>query len=127
RCVALVKRVLGLVCDAPDSPLHGCAIEDVVASDGRLARSDDDSRGESYAEILQRHVLDSLTVDGDSAKPRGSTGVLVGSLAVSRLGRVGPQLIGASDGPIPASAFRRALAAGDGDPSAGRLRTPRIV
>jgi CO/xanthine dehydrogenase Mo-binding subunit len=43
-CVALVRRVLALVSDDPDSPLHGCAIEDVVASEGRLARGDDESR-----------------------------------------------------------------------------------
>jgi len=126
-CVALVKRVLGLVSDDPDSPLHGCAIEDVVASDGRLARSDDDSRGESYAEILQRHVLDSLTVDGDSAKPRGSTGVLVGSLAVSRLGRFGHKLIGASHATIPASAFGARFAEVRVDPELGVLRIARIV
>src|SRR5215467_13180557 len=63
-CVALVQRFLALVSDDRNSPLQGCAIEDVVASDGRLARADDGSRGESYAEILARHGLDELTADG---------------------------------------------------------------
>src|SRR5262249_52737615 len=57
-CIALVRQSLAIAPDAPTSPLHGCAINDVVASDGRLARRDRDSRGESYTEILQRHGLD---------------------------------------------------------------------
>src|SRR5262252_3269583 len=54
-CVALVQGVLALVSDDPNSPLRGCAIADVVASDGRLVRRDDETRGESYAQVLQRH------------------------------------------------------------------------
>ncbi len=104
-CVALVQRFLALVSDDPGSPLQGCAIEDIVASDGRLARGDDASRGESYAEILERHGLDELTADGDSAPSRAETGVLVGSLVVSRMGRFGRKLVGASHATVPAGAF----------------------
>ena len=38
----------------PASPLFGAGNVGVVARDGRLYRSDDDKRGESYAEILAR-------------------------------------------------------------------------
>jgi len=126
-CVALVQRFLALVSGDPNSPLHGCAIEDIVASDGRLARADDQSRGESYAEILHRHGLDELTADGNSAKPRGGTGVLVGSLAVTALGRFGQKLAGASHITVPASAFGARFAEVRVDPELGVLRITRIV
>jgi xanthine dehydrogenase YagR molybdenum-binding subunit len=126
-CVALVQRFLALVSDDPHSPLRGCAIEDVVASDGRLALIDDESRGESYAEILQRHGLDELTADGGSAPPRAGTGVLVGSLVVSRLGRFGRKVVGASHATVPAGAFGARFAEVRVDPELGVLRITRIV
>ncbi|HEX6449457.1 MAG TPA: xanthine dehydrogenase family protein molybdopterin-binding subunit [Trebonia sp.] len=126
-CVALVQRFLAVVADDPDSPLRGCAIEDVVASDGRLARGDDESRGESYAEILQRHGLDELTADGDSAPPRADTGVLVGSLVVAGLGRFGRKLVGASHATVPAGAYGARFAEVKVDPELGVLRITRIV
>jgi CO/xanthine dehydrogenase Mo-binding subunit len=126
-CVALVQRFLALVSDDPGSPLQGCAIEDIVASDGRLARGDDASRGESYAEILERHGLDELTADGDSAPSRAETGVLVGSLVVARLGRFGRKLVGASHATVPAGAFGARFAEVRVDPDLGVLRIARIV
>jgi len=126
-CVALVQRFLALVSDDPNSPLRGCAIEDVVASDGRLARGDDESRSESYAEILERHGLDELTADGDSAPSRAETGVLVGSLVVARLGRFGRKLVGASHATVPAGAFGARFAEVKVDPELGVLRITRIV
>jgi xanthine dehydrogenase YagR molybdenum-binding subunit len=126
-CAALVQRFLALVSDDPNSPLQGCAIAEVVVSDGRLTRADDQSRGESYAEILQRHGLDQLTADGDSSKPRGGTGVLVGSLAVTALGRFGRTLVGAWHATVPASAFGARFAEVKVDPELGVLRITRIV
>ena len=126
-CVALVQRFLALVSDDPGSPLQGCAIEDVVASDGRLARADDESRVESYAEILQRQGLDELTADGDSAPSRAETGVLVGSLVVARLGRFGRKLVGATHATVPAGAFGARFAEVKVDPELGVLRITRIV
>jgi xanthine dehydrogenase YagR molybdenum-binding subunit len=127
-CVALLQRFHALVSDDQNSPLQGCAIENVVASDGRLSRGDDASRGESYAEILQRHGLDELTADGDRAPPRVATmGVFAGSLAVSRLGRFGRMLVGASHATIPASAFGARFAEVRVDPELGVLRITRIV
>jgi len=126
-CVSLVQRFLALVSDDPNSPLQGCAIQDITASDGRLTRADNASCGESYAEILRRHGLDKLTADGDSAPPRAATGVLVGSLVVSRLGRFGRNLVGASHATIPASAFGARFAEVKVDPELGVLRITRIV
>ena len=126
-CVALVQRFLALVSDDPNSPLRGRAIEDVVASDGRLARADDESRGESYTEILQRHGLDQVTADGDSAPPRAKTGVLVASLVVARLGRFGRKLVDVSHATVPADAFGARFAEVRVDPELGVLRIARIV
>jgi CO/xanthine dehydrogenase Mo-binding subunit len=126
-CVALVQQFLALVSHDPNSPLQGCAIENVVSSDGRLSRGDDATRGESYAEILQRHGLDELTADGNSAPPRAGTGVFAGSLAVSWLGRFGRTLVGASHATIPAGAFGARFAEVRVDPELGVLRISRIV
>jgi xanthine dehydrogenase YagR molybdenum-binding subunit len=126
-CVALVQRFLALVSDDPNSPLQGCAIEDIIASGGRLARADDQSRGESYTEILQRHGLNQLTADSDSAPPRSKTGVLVGSLIVARLGRFGRKLVSASHATVPADAFGARFAEVRVDPELGVLRITRIV
>ena len=126
-CVALVQRFLELLADDPNSPLQGCAIEDVVARDGRLERGDDAARGESYSEILERHGLDELTVDGNSAPSRAETGVLVGSLVVSRMGRFGRKLVGASHATVPAGAFGARFVEVRVDPELGVLRIARIV
>src|SRR5262249_9527341 len=126
-CVALVQRFLALVSDDPNSPLQGCGIEDVVTSNGRLARADHESRRESYGEILQRHGLDELTAHGDSAPPRADTGRLVGSLVVARLGRFGRTLVGASHATVPAGAFGARFAEVRVDPELGVLRITRIV
>jgi CO/xanthine dehydrogenase Mo-binding subunit len=126
-CVALVQRFLALVAGDSGSPLQGCAAEDVVARDGRLARGDDESRGQTYAEILERHGLDELTADGDSAPSRSDTGVIVESLVVSRLGRFGRTLVGASHGTVPAGAFGARFAEVRVDPELGVLRIARIV
>lgn len=126
-CVALVQRFLELVSDDSGSPLQGCAIEDVVVRDGRLERADDGSRGELYSEILERHGLAELTVDGDSAPSRAEMGVLVGSIVVSRMGRFGRKLVGASHATVPAGAFGARFVEVRVDPELGVLRIARIV
>src|SRR5262249_36634941 len=126
-CVALVQRFLALVSDDPSSPLQGCGLEDVVASDGCLARGNDDSRRESYAEILEHHGLDELTADGDSAPPHARPGGVVGSPGGARLGRFGRTPVGASHATVPAGAFGARFAEVKVDPELGVLRITRIV
>ena len=49
-----VAQLVALATADPSSPLFGAGNIGVVARDGRLHRSDDDSRSESYVEILAR-------------------------------------------------------------------------
>ncbi len=49
-----IAQLTDLAVADPASPLFGAGNVGVVARDGRLCRSDDDKRGESYAEILAR-------------------------------------------------------------------------
>ena len=73
--------------------------------------------GETYAEILERtDGLDELTADGDSGPSRADTGVIVGSLVASRLGRFGRTLVGASHATVPRRRLRRPLRRGQGRP-----------
>jgi xanthine dehydrogenase YagR molybdenum-binding subunit len=122
-----VQQLLALASDHEGSLLRGCAIEDVVARDGRLHRADDDRSGESYTGILERHGLTELTVDGDSSPSRAEMGVIVGSLVVSRLGRFGRKLVGASHATVPAGAFGARFVEVRVDPELGLLRIARIV
>ena len=68
-CQALLQRFLDAVADDADSPLRGCASEDLAVAGGRIHRRDDPRAGESYSDILARRRLDELTADGESAPP----------------------------------------------------------
>jgi CO/xanthine dehydrogenase Mo-binding subunit len=126
-CVELVRRVLDIAAKDEGSPLYGCGIEDVAAEGGRIVRADEPSRGESYGEILTRGGLDELTVDGDSSPSRAEMGVLVGSLVVSRLGRIGRRVVGRSNAAVPAGAFGARFVEVRVDPELGLLRVARVV
>ena len=52
-----IARLAELATADPDSPLFGAGNAGVVARDGRLHRRDDESRSESYADILARAGL----------------------------------------------------------------------
>ena len=63
----LVSELLKLA--GNDSPLAGLSADEVVGHQGGLAKWDDLSRHESYADILGRAQRDELTVEGQAAKP----------------------------------------------------------
>jgi CO/xanthine dehydrogenase Mo-binding subunit len=69
-CRQLIQAFLDTVADDTDSPLRGCRLNDVAVADGRIHRADNPGQGEAYTDILVRHELDKLTIDGDSAPPR---------------------------------------------------------
>ncbi|TYK44127.1 xanthine dehydrogenase family protein molybdopterin-binding subunit [Actinomadura decatromicini] len=68
-CRALLRRFLDLAARDADSPLAGCAIDDVTVTGGRIHRTGEPAAGKSYTELLTRHHLDELTADGHGAPP----------------------------------------------------------
>jgi CO/xanthine dehydrogenase Mo-binding subunit len=126
-CRNLVEAFLKVVGDDDGSPLAGCTVEDVVAAEGRIARADDLSAGESYVEILERHALADLAADGESKPSRGEMGVQVKSLILSHHRRFGSRLPGISRGVVPAGAFGARFVEVGIDPDLGLLRIRRVV
>jgi CO/xanthine dehydrogenase Mo-binding subunit len=126
-CLELVEKFLDVVPKDADSPLAGCALEDVGLADRRIVRADNPSAGERYAEILERHGLDELTADGESKPPPGETGIQIKSLIVSHHHRLGPKLVGMSKGTVPAGAFGARFVEVGVDPNLGLLRVRRVV
>ncbi|MDB5411877.1 MAG: aldehyde oxidase and xanthine dehydrogenase molybdopterin binding protein [Rubritepida sp.] len=62
-----IERLTELAVADPRSPLFGAGNVGVVARDGRLVRRDDDSRSESYSDILGRAGLDMVEGRGSAA------------------------------------------------------------
>jgi xanthine dehydrogenase YagR molybdenum-binding subunit len=76
----VVARLADLATNEPRSPLYGAGNAGVIARDGRLFRRDDESRSESYSDILGRAGLAALEGRGksggaDLAEGRGESGV----------------------------------------------------
>jgi xanthine dehydrogenase YagR molybdenum-binding subunit len=64
---AVIAKLADLATQDERSPLFGAGNAGVIARDGRLIRRDDDSRGESYAEILARAGLAEIDARGTGA------------------------------------------------------------
>jgi len=62
-----VAKLARLATEDQRSPLFGAGNAGVVARDGRLVRRDDESRDESYADILARAGLTSIEGEGSAA------------------------------------------------------------
>ena len=59
----LRNRVIRLAIDDESSPLHGAAQEGISTENGRVFLKNEPSRGETYAEILQRNNLPMVEVE----------------------------------------------------------------
>jgi len=103
-CQQLIVAFLKVVSHDIASPLRGCHLEDVTASDGRLHRKNDPTQGEEYTTILARHGLDELTVDAENTPPQ-------------------PQKMGIA----PAGAFGAKFVEVRVDPDLGLIRVTRVV
>jgi xanthine dehydrogenase YagR molybdenum-binding subunit len=68
-CVSLVRAFVNLVNDDEVSPLKGCRLEGITVRNGGIQITDEPARFETYADILTRHGLDELTIEGESAPP----------------------------------------------------------
>ena len=126
-CVQLVRKFLDLAKTDAGSPLRDLGMEDIVVHNGRICRADDPSRGEAYTDILARHTLDELSADGESAPSRAEMGAMIGSLAVTRLGRLGSAIVRATHATLPAGAFGAKFVEVHVDPDLGLIRVTRVV
>lgn len=63
-----IETLAAFATSEPESPLFGAGNIGVVARNGRLHRRDDESRSESYVEILKRAGRSQVTGSGQSAR-----------------------------------------------------------
>jgi xanthine dehydrogenase YagR molybdenum-binding subunit len=112
----VIARLTELALADPQSPLFGAGNVGVVARRGRLVRWDDDSRGESFADILARAGLDQIEERGTAGSPAAAEHYAMQAHgAVFAEVKVDPEL-----GQIRATRLVGAFAA-------GRIINPRLV
>ncbi len=112
-----VARLARLATENPDSPLFGAGNAGVVARGGRLHVKDDETRSESYAEILARAGLSEMEGKGKGARDPAAVGghALQAHGAVFAEVKVDPDL-----GVVRATRLVGAFAA-------GRIINPRLA
>lgn len=112
-----IRQLAELAMSDPASPLHGLSNAGVIAKGGRLCAEGDESRGETYAEILARAGRDSLSGAGKGARDPESAKqhAFQAHGAVFAEVKVDPEL-----GQIRATRLVGAFAA-------GRIINPRLV
>ncbi len=113
----VIARLAGLATDDARSPLFGAGNAGVIARGGRLIRRDDESRSESYADILGRAGLAEIAGQGKSAADQAaqSTYAMHAHGAVFAEVKVDPDL-----GQVRVARVLGAFAA-------GRIINPRMV
>jgi xanthine dehydrogenase YagR molybdenum-binding subunit len=114
---AVIARLAELATNDQRSPLFGAGNAGVVARDGRLHRRDDETRSESYAEILTRAGVAEVEARGNGAADPAAQGnyAMHAHGAVFAEVKVDPDL-----GQIRVSRMTGAFAA-------GRVINPRMV
>jgi xanthine dehydrogenase YagR molybdenum-binding subunit len=114
---AIIAKLADLATGDERSPLFGAGNAGLIARDGRLFRRDDESRSESYAEILGRAGLAEIEARGKGAKEPAaqSAYAMYAHGAVFAEVKVDPEL-----GQIRATRVVGAFAA-------GRVVNPRLV
>jgi len=113
----VIARLAEIAGADPASPLFGTGNVGVVARAGRLCRRDDETRGESYADILARAGLDALVGTGRMARDEAAaqSWAMFSHGAVFAEVKVDPDL-----GVVRATRLVGAFAA-------GRIINPRLV
>jgi len=114
---AALARLAELATAEPDSPLYGAGNVGVTARDGRLYRSDDETRSESYADILARARHSEVVAEASAARDPASAEAhaMFSHGAVFAEVKIDPHL-----GQIRVSRLVGAFAA-------GRIVNPRLV
>jgi xanthine dehydrogenase YagR molybdenum-binding subunit len=122
-CVSLVRAFLRLVSDDELSPLKGCRLEGITVRDGGIQITDEPMRFETYADILKRHNLDELTIEGESATP----GETSSAAMIVREGRFIPYTAPSPGTRAPASGLAAHFVEVHVDPDLATVRVARVV
>jgi len=122
-CVGLVGAFVRLVSDDESSPLKGCRLEGITVRDGAIRITDDPARFETYVDILARHGLDELTIEGESATP----GETSSSTMIVREGRFIPFTAPSRDARAHAGGLAAHFVEVHVDPDLGTVRVARVV
>ena len=122
-CVDLVRAFVDLVKNDAVSPLKGCALERITVRDAAIYMTDDPSRFETYADILTRHGLPQMTIEGESAPP----GETSSSTMIARAGRFVPFAVPSTGARAHAGAFAAHFVEVHVDPDFGTVRVARVV
>ena len=122
-CVSLVRAIVNLVSDDERSPLKGCRLEGITVRNGGIQITDDPARFETYANILTRHGLDELTVEGESAPP----GETSSATMIVRGGRFIPYTAPSTGTRAHAGGYAAHFVEVHVDPDLGTIRVARIV
>ena len=122
-CVDLVRAFMNLVHDDEASPLKGCRLEGITVGNGGVQVTDAPARFETYAEILTRHGLDELTVEGESAPP----GETSSSSIIVQGGRFIPYTAPTTGTRAHAGGYAAHFVEVQVDPDLGTVRVARVV
>jgi CO/xanthine dehydrogenase Mo-binding subunit len=122
-CVSLVRAFVSLVRDDEASPLKGCRLEGITVRNGGIQISDDSARFETYADILTRHGLDELTIEGESAPP----GETSSASMIVQAGRFIPYTAPSTGTRAHAGAYAAHFVEIHVDPDLGTVRVARVV
>jgi xanthine dehydrogenase YagR molybdenum-binding subunit len=122
-CVSLVRAFVDLVTRDEGSPLKGCRLEDITIRDGGIQISDDPARFERYADILTRHDLDELTIEGESAPP----GETSSATMIVQAGRFIPYTGPSTGTRAHAGGYAAHFVEVHVDPDLGTVRVARVV
>ena len=122
-CVDLVRAFVNLVSDDEASPVRGCRLEGITVRDGGIQITDDPARFETYADILTRHDLDELTIEGESAPP----GETSSATMIVEAGRFIPYTAPSTGTRAHAGGYAAHFVEVHVDPDFGTIRVARVV
>jgi CO/xanthine dehydrogenase Mo-binding subunit len=122
-CVSLVRAFVNLVSDDELSPIRGCRLETITVRDGGIQITDDPARFETYADILTRHDLDELTIEGESAPP----GETSSATMIVQAGRFIPYTAPSTGTRAHAGGYAAHFVEVHVDPDLGTIRVARVV
>ena len=122
-CVSLIRAFVDLVRDDGMSPLKGCRLEGITVRSGGIQITDDPARFETYADILTRHSLEELTIEGESASP----GETSSATMIVRAGRFIPYTAPSTGVRAHAGGYAAHFVEVRADPDLGTIRVARVL